>query len=455
MNLNLNGLFHNSYGRLIGRIPTNFNTFKLDSREIVEGDIFVAVKGSNFDGHDFAIDAIQRGAVGIIVEKKVNAPLAVFQYIVPSTNGFLLSLGEYARNINSAKFIGITGSAGKTTTKEMVYSILGEKFKVLKTPGNLNTDLSLPIFMFDILKEKAAFVIVEMGVQKEGDMDKLVKIVQPNVSVILNIGEAHLEFLKDRNGVAKEKFKIMNNSELSILNLDDDIINKLSMTYNAKKFFFGTVERADLIGKIVHLNENNMELAFTYLGKEYKKTFSFSGLTFFYDMMGALSVSVNIGMRLEDSLEFVSHFSPLTGRGKTITLANRIKVIDETYNSNPLSLRQSIKKLVDHKDFLVVIIGDMLELGENAKQFHKEAGEIVSYVKPDVLVIFGEYGEFLRKGAIDSGLKNVFCFKDKEKAILFLKTIAIPENSTIFIKGSRGMKMEDFIKAIKERFENG
>ena len=455
MKFNLNDLVLKIPGRLKGKLPVEFNSFKVDSREIIKGDIFIAIRGSNFDGHDFAKDAIKNGAVGIVVEKEVRVPSHLFQYLVPVTSDFLIALGEYARKINDAKFIGITGSSGKTTTKEMASLILQEKYNIFKTPGNLNTDLSLPIFMVDALKEKADFVIVEMGIQKEGDMDKLVRIVEPQISVILNIGESHVEFLKDRNGVAKEKFKIMNKSELSILNLDDDLISKLSKNYNIKKFFFGAKKRANLTGKIISFGENNMEVEVSYLGKKYKKIFSFSGFTFFYDMLGALSIGVNLGLELDESLDLVSNFSPIKGRGEIVMLPKNIRIIDETYNSNPFSLKQSIKKMERHKDFLIVIVGDMLELGENSPKIHEEAGRTISSVKPDVLIAFGKYAEFLKKGAAVSGLKNIFDFSDKTDVINFLKTIAIPENSIIFIKGSRGMKMEEFVENIKERFENG
>jgi len=172
-------------------------------------------------------------------------------------------------------------------------------------------------------------------------------------------------------------------------------------------------------------------------------------------MLGALSIGVNLGLDLDESLDLVSNFSPIKGRGEIVMLPKNIRIIDETYNSNPFSLKQSIKKMERHKDFLIVIVGDMLELGENSPKIHEEAGRTISSVKPDVLIAFGKYAEFLKKGAAVSGLKNIFDFSDKTDVINFLKTIAIPENSIIFIKGSRGMKMEEFVENIKERFENG
>ena len=455
MKINLNEFFLDFSGCLKGEFYGEFKSFKLDSREIKKGDIFIALKGSNFDGHDFVNQAVENGAIGVIVEKHVDLPLEIFQYIVPSTKGFLLALGQYARNKSEAKFIGITGSAGKTTTKEMVNLILKEKYNVAKTPGNLNTDLSLPIFLVDILKEKLDFVILEMGVQKKGDMDKLVEIAWPEISAILNIGESHTEFLKDREGVAKEKFKIVNKSELAILNLDNDLISMFGTNHNINKFFFGMDKRSDLSGEIINLAEDNMEVIVNYEGKKYRKTLPFSGSTFFYDMLAAVSVGINLGIDLDSSLNYVSRFIPLKGRGEIINLPKGIRIIDETYNSNPFSLEQSINRIKEHKDFLVMIIGDMLELGKNSQKLHEEAGEILASVKPDIVVGFGEYASFLKKGATLKGLKKVFDFNDRKMILNFLRSIAIPEKSIIFIKGSRGLKMEEFVEVFRERLYDG
>jgi UDP-N-acetylmuramoyl-tripeptide--D-alanyl-D-alanine ligase len=214
-------------------------------------------------------------------------------------------------------------------------------------------------------------------------------------------------------------------------------------------------KRSDLSGEIINLAEDNMEIVLSYKGKKYGKIFSFSGLTFFYDMLAAVSVGVNLGVDLDSSLDYVSHFIPLKGRGEIINLPRGIRIIDETYNSNPFSLEQSITRIKEHKDFLILIIGDMLELGENSQKLHEEAGEMLASVKPDIVVGFGEYASFLKKGATFKGLKKVFDFNDRTTVLNFLRSVAIPEKSIIFIKGSRGLKMEEFVEVFRERFYDG
>lgn len=441
-----------SPGKLIGKLPERFISFKIDSREINKGDIFVALKGANFDGHDFVNDAIKNGAIGFVVEKNIEIPEDLFKYIVTSTSDFLLSIGSYARRVNDAKFVGITGSAGKTTTKEMVYLVLSEKYKVVKTPGNLNTELSLPIFLVDILGEKRDFVIAEMGIQRVGDMEKLVKIISPHLSVILNVGDSHIEFLGDREGVANEKFKIINNSpELAVLNYDDVLIRTLSNNYCIDKFFFGADDRADLSGRITFMNEVSMEISLKYKGKLYSSKYNFSGTSFFYDILAAVSVGIKSDIDIADALNSIKHFIPLKGRGEILELPRGIKIIDETYNSNPFSLKQAIERVKNHKEYLIIIVGDMLELGERSPELHRETGDVISSVKPDSVISFGKYSKYVVESLKKNGLSNVFGFEDKKTITSFINCIAIPEKSIIFIKGSRGMNMEDFVEVFKKR----
>jgi UDP-N-acetylmuramoyl-tripeptide--D-alanyl-D-alanine ligase len=441
-----------SPGKLIGKLPEKFKSFKIDSREINKGDIFVALKGANFDGHDFINNAIKNGAIGFVVEKNIEIPEDLFKYIVTSTSDFLLSIGLYARRLNDANFIGITGSAGKTTTKEMVYLVLSEKYEVVKTPGNLNTELSLPIFLVDILGEKRDFVIAEMGIQRVGDMEKLVKIINPHLSVILNVGDSHIEFLGDRECVANEKFKIINNNtELAILNYDDVLIRTLSNNYCIGKFFFGTDDRADLSGRITFMNEVSMEISLNYKGKLYSSKYNFSGTSFFYDILAAISVGINFNVNIIEALNLIKRFIPLKGRGEVIELPWGIKIIDETYNSNPFSLKQAIARVKNHEEYLIVIVGDMLELGEASPQLHRQSGGIIASVKPNKVIAFGKYSKFVLEGLNENGLRDVFGFEDRKMAIDFLNSIAIPEKSIIFIKGSRGINMEDFIEIVKKR----
>lgn len=455
MEFNILKFFKDYGGELIGDFDGDFNDFCVDSRKVNAGDIFVAMEGKRVDSHFFVMDAISNGARGAIVQRRVGFPEGSFIYIVPSTVDFLISLGEQIRNLLHGKVIGITGSAGKTTTKEMVNLILSQRFKTIKTEGNMNTEISLPIFLWGALKANSQYIITEMGIQRYGDMDTLSKIVKPQISVVLNVGETHLEFLGDTKKVAEEKTKILKESEIGILNAEDSLIMRYSAPYKIQKFFFGETERVDLRGKILNMDNERMSITLSYNGKSQDTVLPFSGIHFFYDILAAVSVAITCGLDFSNSLESLKAFSPIEGRGKVLKLSRGVRIIDETYNSNPFSFRRALESLKGHKSFLIIITGDMLELGEASSALHFKTGTMFSQIEPDLTIVVGNYSSYFREGAESVGIKNVFSFEDKREALHFVKGIEIPDDSVIFVKGSRGMFMEDFIVVLKERLKDG
>lgn len=444
----------NSY-EIIGNI-TSFDKFKINSKEIKNLDIFVAIRGSKFDGHEFIEEAILKGAVGIVAERRVAIPKDRFEIITKDTRDFLLNLGNYSRSQMNSKFIGITGSAGKTTTKEMVFNALSSKFYINAPKGNINTDISLPLFVVNECEGNEEIVLLEMGVQKLGDMDVLVNTFKPEMCIITNIGEAHLEFLKDKYGVLKEKFKLVDyvgkSRGVVFLNGDDPLIFEESKKYNVKKIFFGFSQNADVKGKLkrVELDEMVLEIQ----GREF--FFPFSGKNFAYDLLAAFSISYEFGLTNDEIYNTLRNFHPLKGRGELTMISKDIFLIDETYNSNPLSLKTSLESIKNQDNNIILILGDMYELGDSAIKLHEELGEYISTVNPKILITFGELSKYTSKGAKSSGFKGEFFhFEERKDLIDFLKTLEIPQKTVIFIKGSRGVQMEEFVEIMKERFLDG
>jgi UDP-N-acetylmuramoyl-tripeptide--D-alanyl-D-alanine ligase len=459
MKINLSSFFESYGGRLIGDIASgSYGKFVVDSREANRGDIFVAIKGNNTDGHNFVSDVIEKGALGVIVERAMNINRG-FQYIVESTNDFLAQLGSYARDNCKGVVIGITGSAGKTTTKEMIAHILSTKFTVSKAFANMNTDISLPLFLANDASCNSDFVILELGVQKPGDMDKLLKIAKPQKGVVLNIGESHLEYLRDKKGVLSEKFKLVlyieQNGGTVFLNADDEMIRSYKKELLLRKVYFGLEEDADVKGIIGNITPDSMKMVIEASGEKIEETFPFSGYSLAIDILAAIAVVIDSGFSLEDAIISLKTFKPIKGRGNVINLKKGITIIDETYNSNPLSVVKSLEGFKDRKGSkLILILGDMLELGNNSQFQHKKIGQFVSLLMPDILITYGNFSTEIANVARENKLNNVFSFTEKAQITEFLNKLEIFENSIIFVKGSRGMKMEELVETIVKRFKN-
>ena len=457
MEIKTKEIIQNIEGKWSNKWIDKFTHFSIDSRNTKNGSFFIALKGKRTDGHSFILDAVKRGAKGVVVQKKCqNIPSDIFVYYVNSTKDFLVSLGKFARKRVQGKIIGITGSAGKTTTKEMMNLVLKNKFCIASTKGNANTELSIPLFLLNDVKGNEDFLVAEMGVQKKGDMDLLNAILQPNIAILLNIGDSHLEFLKNREGVAKEKFKLIEfvkeKEGVTILNGDSDLIWKFANKRNISAIYFGTEEENDVRGNIINSTENTMNIKISYKNKSFFRQFSFSGMNFLYDILATLSAGISLGIPIDESLSILKGFKPIEGRGRVIVLSRGIKIIDETYNSNPLSLKMSLMHLRGYKGNLIVITGDMLELGENAKMFHREAGADIAKANPNLLISIGQYADDTLIAAKEKGMKRGYAFSDMEKAKSFIEKLEIPSNSVIFVKGSRGIKMEKIVEILKERF---
>ena len=449
-------IINNIAGSWKGKRVNDFTHFSVDSRNIKSGSFFIALEGQKVDGHDFISDAIQRGAKGIAIQKPYNNNFFkdTFVYKVESTKNFLLFAGELARKKFQNKIIGITGSAGKTTTKEMISLILAKKFNIAATKGNANTEISIPLFLLNDTNGDEDYLVVEMGIQKRGDMDTLNKVLQPNIALLLNIGDSHLEFLKNREGVAQEKFKLIqfvkeNNGKI-ILNGDDPLIQRLSNKTDA--LYFSTKRNGEVRGNIIESTEQYMKIKFFYKNKCYVDEFPFSGIHFLYDMLASLSLGIIAGIPINKSIAVLKTFTPAKGRGTSMLLSRGITIIDETYNSNPVSLVANLSRFTKHKAPLIIVVGDMLELGKNAKLLHKKTGESIARVKPKLLISIGKYAEDILSGAKLNGIEQGIAFTCMEKARTFIKELKICQNSVIFIKGSRDMKMEEIVEILKKRF---
>lgn len=440
-------------GNLIhGNKDTIVKGISIDSRTIKSQEAFFAIKGNNFDGHDFVEEAVRKKAKAVIVQSSV-APYRASSEKVPfiKVKDTIRALGDLAR-FHRRKFdmpiIVVTGSNGKTTAKEMIAWVLSKKFKVLKNEGTKNNQIGLPLALLS-LDKSYDFAVLEAGTNHPGEIEYLAKIAQPNIGIITNIGHAHLEFLKNLRGVFKEKRTLMNYLKqpyIMILNADDDLLKK-ELVKKIKKpaiFSFGIKRKADFIASDIKVLNRKIKFA---VNKKYEFTLKTFGYYNVYNALVAISLARILGMEYNDIASGLSDFEFPQGRLYLIEL-NSIKFIDDSYNSNPISLQQALDALNNFriKGRKILVMGDMLELGNDKELFHMQAGQKVARVC-DAFIAVGKLSQKTAQTARSLGFENIFSCENPNQArdILFNKIVP-NSNDLVLVKGSRRMKMEEVFK---------
>ncbi len=435
-------------GELISRgKEEEFRGISIDSRTIKKGELFIAIKGENFDGHDFIEEAIKKGAAGVIQSSKLKVQSSRRIPII-FTKDTIKALGDLAK-AHRKKFkipvIAVTGSNGKTTTKEMISSCLENRFSVLKNEGTKNNKIGLPLTLLK-LNSQHNICVVELGTNHFGEIEYLVKISQPNIRVITNIGPSHLEFLNDLEGVFKEEtslIKGLNSKGICLINGDDKFLRRLAKERNI--FTYGLRRPCDLMAK--DLNCNGNFLRFRVGGENF--SLNTAGSYNIYNAMAAIFVSLLFGLNLKRIASALKEFGFPGGRLK-LREFGEIKIFDDTYNSNPLSLRFALETLSRFKGRKIFVMGDMLELGKGEEYFHKEIVKFIKRANVDFLISLGKLSKItalqVKEGKI---CKEVFISDSCDEVKDILKKIIEPKD-LVLIKGSRKMGMERIIEKLGE-----
>lgn len=426
-----------------------------DSRKIKSGDLFIPISGENFDGHDFIYSALAAGAVLVLSEKdmdKENIP-----YIkVKSTKDALMDLAAYYRSKFSIPAVAITGSSGKTTTKEMIAAVLDESFRVLKNEGNYNNTIGLPLTVFN-LKKSHDICVLEMGMNSFGEIEKLASIVKPDIAVITNIGTAHIEYLGSRENILKAKTEILEyftSKNTLILNGDDDmLVNIKDKNFNIIKIGLKNENNINAFD-IMQIEDKGMEFS-VHIGNDVESFYiPLIGAHNVYNGLCAIAVGLCMGMSMEKIKHGLSNFISPRMRMETYELENGIKVINDAYNANPQSMAAAMEVLINlHcKGRRVLVLGDMLELGVHSEDEHYKIGCLAVKKGIDILIAVGKKAEAIARGALENGMlkSNVFHFEDNLHAISEIWNILLPMDS-VLIKGSRVMKMEEIAHFLQER----
>lgn len=443
---------------ILGRMErVEIKGVSIDSRNIGEGELFIAIKGDRFDGHDFVPEAIKKGAWGALVERSALenkfTSLGGLKNILP-VDDTLYALQEISymhRKKFAVPVVGITGSNGKTTTKEMLACILKQKGPVLKNEGNLNNHIGVPLTLLK-MNESHRAAVIEMGMSAPGEIDTLARLVVPAVGVITNIGPAHLEFFGTMKRVAEAKGELLDNLKsdaTAVLNADDDHFSILKNKFNGRLLTFGIDNKADVTASDIRQGKEYSDLTITAAGTGINVRLRAVGTHNVYNALAAAAAAIAVGVPIDAVKYGLDDFLPVAGRSEIKKLEGRT-VLADYYNANPASMQAAIKTLVSLRSDkkAIAVIGDMLELGEASVEAHREIGRIAARCKVDLLITIGELAQHVEKGAREAGLKTdqVLQATSRENAGQLLKQLSRP-GDVILIKGSRGMKMEKILEA--------
>jgi UDP-N-acetylmuramoyl-tripeptide--D-alanyl-D-alanine ligase len=446
-----------------GKPEKAFYGISTDSRLVNKGNLFIALKGEKFDGHDFVQKAVDQGAAGILVqdEAKLNQALVDKAIAVIKVADTLTALGDLAHEWRKRFFIpviGLTGSSGKTTTKEMMAAIIGRKKNILKTEGNLNNLIGLPQTIFR-LTGAHELVILEMGTNSRGEIKRLTQIAVPDIGLITNVGPAHLAGLGSIDVVREEKndlFLNMPSSGIAVINLDDKAVTTAAERWNGRRITFSMSPNADVTVKDIEKNGvKGVRFNLIIGGNTQKVEMKIAGLHHVYNAMAAAATAVAAGIDQKTIAEGLAAFRPFSGRMEMIKLHNGAFLLDDSYNANPASVREALMTLKDlkihHNGY--VFLGDMLELGEEAGEMHRKIGMLIATIGVNALFLRGDFSEVTAAGAAEGGLspQNIFFLSDNEKGIDYLKE-HLKKGDWILVKGSRRMKMEKIAAQICDCF---
>jgi UDP-N-acetylmuramoyl-tripeptide--D-alanyl-D-alanine ligase len=424
-----------------------------DSRNIGQGEAFFALKGPRFDGHAFLKDVFAKGASIAVVESAGGTAELPGSPTVIKAGDTLRALGDLAahlRGLHRIPVVAVTGSAGKTTTKEMTASILSVSRKVLKTEGNRNNLIGLPLTLIGLDASYEA-AVVELGISEEGEMERLAAICRPDVALITNIGRSHLESLGSLEGVAREKgrlFELVAPHGVKVVNLDDPWAVRAAEG-PGETITFAIKGRADVTvgGWSSDGPLSGTSAVYNVRGKRVEARFSSPGFTNVINGAAAAAAALALGAPLEDMAAGLS--APVAMKGRmAVARAGGVTILDDTYNANPESMAAALKTLAEARGRKIAILGDMLELGAASEAEHASIGALAAGLGLHALVAIGEFSRSAAEAARAAGMERSLGFVSKGEALSALRAV-ISDGDTVLVKGSRGIALEEVVEFLK------
>lgn len=422
---------------------TAITSVERDSRAVKDGSLFLAIKGERVDGHDFIEKCYDSGAVCAICEKAPENPKKPY-ILVDSTLNAVKDIAKAYREKFDIPVVGVSGSVGKTSTKEMLYVVLSQRFKTHKTQGNLNNELGVPLTILS-MPEEAQAAVIEMGISGFGEMTRLSRVAQPTICVLTIIGCCHLENLGDRDGVMKAKtemFKYARDGAEFILNGDDDKLSTITDVSGKKPIFFGIDSKNDYYAEDIENNgEGGVSCKLCFGDTKLDVTIPAIGTYMVSNALAAAAAGKLLGLSDEQIKKGVEAYKTVGSRANVIN-NGKIRIIDDCYNANPTSVKASLETLKNFNGRTVAVLGDMKELGTDELQLHFDTGAYAKQIGIDVVLAAGPLAKSLADGADGKW------YETKEELIKALPEI-IKEGDTVLVKASHSMQFEKIVEFLK------
>ncbi len=428
--------------------------YSIDSRTIQPGELFFAVKGDRMDGHDFVQQALEKGAVAAVVRKDELARYAVKTRLlaVADTLVALQTLGAAVRRLWAKPLIGVTGSTGKTTTKEAIAHVLSARFRVLKSEGNFNNHFGLPLMLLKIEPEHEAAVI-EMGMSHRGEIAALAKIAQPEIGVVTNVAPVHLEFFKSVAEIARAKYELIESlptNGTAILNADDEYVSQFGRDFHGKVVRYGLHQTADVRAEnIVSRGASGSTFDVVADGSREPANLPLVGTHNIYNALAAVATAMERGLSPAEATRALATLAPADKRGAVVQLGN-ITVINDCYNSNPTALDAMVDTLAAMPaKRRIVVAGEMLELGPSGEELHRRSGQHMAQKGIDILVGVRGLAQPMVEAATHAGIRAEFVATPEEAGEWLVRETR--EGDVVLLKASRGVKLERALEAVVGR----
>jgi len=447
------------HGKLItGNSNIICENFSKDTRQIKQGDVYIGIKGDNFDGNDFYDKALEAGAKVCILDKDCVKKDIIEKYsdiaivLVENSIKAIQKLAKYKRSLYNIPVIAITGSVGKTSTKDIIASVVNQKYNTLKTQGNLNNHIGLPLTILGLKEHEA--LVVEMGMNNFGEISLLTNIANPTMCVITNIGTSHIGNLGSRENILKAKLEIlegMNKDGIVVVNNDNDLLHKWAE--ESKKCYnivtYGIHNLSDFMAQKIDIKQDQSNYEIRIEENTEKINVPVSGEHFIYNSLCAIAVGTNLKMKIKDIKQGIKNFELTKNRMEILQTKNGATIINDVYNASFDSMKASLSYLSTFKQKRkVAILGDMLELGEFSKKLHQDVGEEVLKNKIDVLITAGTEAKNIAKRVKEKN-KEVYVLEyDNTEGIVGVVEKLIKPNDVVLIKASNGMKFIEITKKL-------
>jgi UDP-N-acetylmuramoyl-tripeptide--D-alanyl-D-alanine ligase len=460
MNLQLNEIAKAVGGTLEGPGDVNVQGYSIDTRTLKPGELFFAVKGPRFDGHAFLQQAIEKKAAGAVVSGPAESSANFSVVRVGSTLDALQDLARAVRRRWGQPIVAVTGSAGKTTTKEMIASVLGKKFTVLRSIGNFNNEFGLPLCLLRV-ESHQTMAVLEMGMSAKGEIRKLASIAEPNEGVITNVNPVHLEFFDSIEGIAEAKAELLEGlvePRVAYLNNDDSRVSAMARKFSGKVVTYGVKSAAAFkVQQIEDLGLGGSAFTVQHGPREVNFVLPLLGTHNVANALAAIAVGVSHEVPWEDIQAAVGEMKPGKMRGQVIRFQEGFAVVDDSYNSNPKALTEMIRFLGRLQGYSrkIVVAGEMLELGHESGELHRACGQEAANI--NAAIIIGVQGEArsLLDGAREAGVRDDrlhFAADAVQAGELLARTLK--SGDVVLIKGSRGVKLEQALNTVRAAFSS-